>query len=115
MIEAPAIWAPNVEMKEQDGELIIRADLPGLAKDDVKVEVAPDAITLEGERKKTHEETNAGYYRSEVTYGSFYRYLPLPEGVQPDTAKATFKDGVLEVRIQAPKRQVPEPKRLEIA
>src|SRR5437879_9913420 len=75
------LWAPQVEMLERDGQLVVRADLPGLTKDDVKVELTNDAITIEGERKGEHEEKGEGYYRSERSYGKFYRRLPVPEGV----------------------------------
>ena len=83
----------------------MRADLPGLTKDDVKVEVTGDAVIISGERKSEHEERGEGFYRSERSYGSFYRRLPLPEGASADDAQATFRDGVLEITMQAPQRQ----------
>ena len=107
-------WAPQIEVSQQNNELVIRADLPGLNKDDVKVDVTDDAITLQGERKHEHEEERGGVYRSERSYGSFYRVIPLPEGAITDQAKATFKDGVLEIRLPAPPEQVTRGRRLEI-
>ena len=107
-------WLPDVEMLQRNNELVIRADLPGLTKDDVKVDVTEDAITIQGERKHEHEEEKAGVYRSERSYGSFYRSIPLPEGAMTDQAKAVFKDGVLEVTMPAPPESVKRGRRLEI-
>jgi len=110
----PGIWAPQVEIFERDDELVVRADLPGLTKDDVKVEVADDGITIEGERKQETEDQREGYYRSERSYGKFYRTLPLPDGVDSEEATATFRNGVLEVTMPAPKRAERKSRRLEI-
>lgn len=108
-----SLWSPQVEMFEHEGQLIVRADLPGLTRDDVKVEVTDNAINLSGERKSEHEEKCDGYYRSERSYGSFYRSIPLPEGVNADDAHATFKNGVLEISMAAPQAK-PRGRRLEI-
>ena len=97
------LWAPNVETFERAGKLVIRANLPGLSKDDVNVEVTDNAITISGERRNENEERREGYYRSECSYGSFYRQIPLPEGVDADDANATFNNGVLEITLNAPK------------
>ena len=109
-----AAWSPQVEVFERGGQLVVRADLPGPTKDDVKVEVTDDAITISGERKQEHEERREGFYRSECSYGSFYRQIPLPEGASADDANATFRDGVLEITMQAPARQERRSRRLEI-
>ena len=109
-----ANWAPQVEMFERDGELVVRADLPGLTKDDVKVEFTDDGLTIEGERRSEEEEKGEGYYRSERSYGKFFRRLPLPEGVKADNASATFRDGVLEVTMEAPRHEQRKPRKLEI-
>ena len=106
-------WVPKIEVSEDNGELIVRADLPGLKKDDVKAELTNEALTLSGERKEEKEEKREGYYRSERSYGSFYRYIPLPQGAKTDTAKAEFHDGVLEVKMQVPKSET-RSRRLEI-
>ncbi len=108
-----SVWSPQVEVFEREGQLVVRADLPGLNKEDVKVEVTDDSITISGERKSEHEEKGEGFYRSERSYGSFYRSIPLPEGVSADEANATFKNGVLEITMQAPQRQQ-RGRRLEI-
>jgi HSP20 family protein len=98
----------------RSNEFVVRADLPGLSKDDVKVDVTDDRITIQGERKREHEEEREGVYRSERTYGSFSRVIPVPEGTITDQAKATFKDGVLEIVMPAPPEQVRRGRRLEI-
>ncbi|HLK10795.1 MAG TPA: Hsp20/alpha crystallin family protein [Candidatus Binatia bacterium] len=97
-------WLPSLEVAERGGKLVVRADLPGLAKDDVRVEVRDDALCIEGERRQEREEKRKGLYRSERTYGRFYREVPLPEGVDPEQATASFKNGVLEVTMPAPPR-----------
>jgi len=103
---------PAVEVLEQDGKLLVRADLPGLNKDDIKVEIDQEGLVLQGERKHEHEETGRGYYRSERTYGSFRRAIPLPEGANTEQARANFQNGVLEISIPVPQgalkgRQIP--------
>lgn len=109
-----ALWAPQVEVFEREGKLVVRADLPGLTKGDVKVEVTDDALTIQGERRQEHEESSEGYYRSERSYGSFCRSIPLPEGVNADEAKADFRDGVLEVTMPAPPQPERRRRQLEI-
>jgi HSP20 family protein len=111
---AQGLWSPQVEMFERNNQLVLRADLPGLTKDDVNVEFSDEGITIEGERKNEHEEEGEGYFRSERSYGKFFRRIPVPDGVDFENAKATFRDGVLEVTMPAPKRAERKPKRLEI-
>ena len=106
-------WSPAIEVRQDNGQFIVRTDLPGLKKDDVKVELSDNLLTISGERKEEKEEKREGYYRSERSYGSFYRQVPLPEGAKTDTAKAEFTDGVLQITMQAPQRE-PKPRRLEI-
>jgi len=108
------IWAPQVEVVEENNQLIVRADLPGLTLDDIKVELADDSVTIEGERKNEYEDKGEGFYRSERSYGKFYRHVPLPEGVNPQNANATFRNGVLEITMPAPKQTERKSKRLEI-
>lgn len=106
-------WVPKIEVLQEKEQLIVRAELPGLSKDDVKVEVTDDALTLSGERKEEKEEKREGYYRSERSFGSFYRRVPLPEGAKVNDATATFNNGILEVTMQVPKL-VPQKRQLEI-
>ena len=99
---ATGMWAPEVEVFQKNNELTIKADLPGLRKDEVSVELTDDAVTILGERKREHEEEREGVYRSERSYGSFYRVIPLPEGAITEQANANFRDGVLEITMPAP-------------
>jgi len=92
-----AAWTPQIEMFERDGQLVIRADLPGLKKDDVRVELRDDAVVIRGERQEERREEREGFYRTERSYGVFYREIPLPAGVDTDRATANFRDGVLEI------------------
>jgi HSP20 family protein len=97
------LWSPQIELYEKDGKLHVRADLPGLSKDDVHCEVRDNVLILEGERKQEQKDERGGW--SERFYGNFYRAIPLPEGVNPDTAKASFDNGVLEILLDAPKKE----------
>jgi HSP20 family protein len=96
------LWAPDVEAFHKNNELTIKADLPGLKREDVTVEVTDNEVRIQGERKHEREEEREGYYRTERGYGSFCRVIPLPEGAMSDQAKASFKDGVLEITMPAP-------------
>lgn len=104
------MWSPQIEVSEREGRLVICADLPGLRKDDVRVELGEDALTIRGERRE--EQSRAGY--SERFYGNFYRRIPLPEGVDAGDAQARFQDGVLEVSVPLPKRESGGRRQLEI-
>jgi HSP20 family protein len=115
MQSSEEMWNPDLEIFHRNSELVIRADLPGLAKDDVKVDVTDNQVVIEGERQRQQEEEREGVYRSERSYGKFYRVIPLPEGVMADQAKATFKDGVLEITMPAPPEQARRGRRLEIS
>lgn len=106
------MWSPAIEVREHDGNLEVTAELPGLSKDDVKVECTDEGIVIEGEKRQERHETEGGFHRSERVYGHFYRMIPLPSGAQPDKAKAEFKNGVLQVRVPIPetkqqRRQIP--------
>jgi HSP20 family protein len=106
-------WSPQIEAYREGNQFIVRADLPGLTKDDIKVEITDNEIVLEGERRNEREENREGYYRSERSYGKFYRRLPLPDGAKPENAQANFRNGVLEISIEATQTQ-PRSRRLEI-
>ena len=108
-----SMWLPQVETFERDGQLIVRADLPGLTKDDINVDIADDAIRIRGERRQEKEENDEGYYLTERSYGSFYREIPLPAGVNGDEASASFQNGVLQITMPAPARQTGS-RRIEI-
>lgn len=109
-----AAWTPEIEMFTKNNELIVRADIPGLKREDVNVEVTEDAIILRGERKHEKEEKGEGFYRAERSYGSFYRTLPLPDGVKTEGAKAVMHDGVLEIKMPIAKAET-KTRKLEIS
>ncbi len=92
-------WSPAIDVTERGDKLVVHADLPGLSKDDVSVEVFDNALVIQGERRQEQEENEGGYRRTERRYGSFYRSIPLPEGAETDQARAEFKNGVLEVSV----------------
>jgi len=108
------LWAPEVELEEEGNQLRVRIDLPGIARDNVKVDINENLLTIQGERREERKEggEKKGFRRTERRYGSFYRSVLLPEGVDAEKAEARMKDGVLEVTLPltAPKQA----KRLEI-
>jgi HSP20 family protein len=103
--EQSGMWSPAIDVSERGDQLVVRADLPGLAREDVKVETMDNHLVIQGERRQEHEEQEGGYRRSERRYGSFYRSIPLPEGAQTEQARAEFKDGVLEISVPVPASQ----------
>ena len=111
-----SMWMPQVEVCEQQGKLHVFADLPGMNKEDVKLSMEGDQLILQGERRSSHEEgqQGSGFYQSERSYGSFYRSIPLPEGVDPQTVQANFKDGVLDVCFDAPRTPQQQTRQIEI-
>ena len=100
-----AEWTPRIEVVEKDNQLVTRVDLPGMKKEDVKVEVTEGHLIISGTRDRKTEERKDQYYRSEREFGSFYRMVPLPEFVGIDDVKAKYVDGVLEVSVPLPPRQ----------
>jgi len=105
-------WAPVVEIFERDNQLVVCAELPGLRSEDVHVEMTEDGLVIQGERQREHEEQGEGWYRTERSYGQFYRMIPLPEGVDAEQAQAQFENGVLEIKLPLPaaqqrRRQIP--------
>lgn len=107
-------WYPQVEVSERGGNLVVCADLPGMRKEDVHLEIHNDFLVLRGERRQEQERHEGGLYRSERSYGQFYRTVPLPEGVNPEQTRANFKDGVLEVTIPLPRQEPRQGRRIEI-
>jgi HSP20 family protein len=95
-----SLWSPAIEAFERGGNFVVRADLPGLSPDDVRIEAADDSLLIEGERRSEIEsEEQGGVYRSERTYGRFSRLVPLPDGADAQKAQARFENGVLEITV----------------
>jgi len=102
---------PNVEIYDRKNEIVFRAELPGVKKEDIDLSITKDSLTLKGEIKK-EEETETAYYVSEISYGSFARTVALPVEVESEKAKATFKNGILELVL--PKQEEAKPKEIKI-
>jgi HSP20 family protein len=100
-------WIPPMDLVETEDDFVLRVDLPGLSQDDVNIELENNVLTVSGERKAEHEERKEGYYRVERASGVFQRSLTLPEGVDPESVRANFERGVLEVRIPKPEERKP--------
>lgn len=100
-------WVPAADLVETEDHLVLRADLPGLSRDDVEIEIKDGVLTVAGERRADHEEKSEGFYRVERSFGRFSRSMTLPDGIDADTIAAEFDDGVLEVRIPKPERRKP--------
>ena len=110
----PGEWSPRVNVLQREGQFVVRADLPGLSKDDIKVEINDEMLTIQGERKHEEKQEREGYCYSECSYGSFYRAIPLPEGVEGSKVTAEFRNGVLEVTVPAPARPKPKARQVEV-
>jgi HSP20 family protein len=105
-------WAPAVDMYEGDEVITVKAEFPGFSKDDVQVEIKDNRLTLKGERKRETDVKNAQYHRVRRVYGAFERSIRLPAVVDVDRAEATFKDGVLKLKL--PKAEEAKPKPITI-
>jgi HSP20 family protein len=105
-------WVPAMDLAETDDHLVLKADLPGLKRDDVEIELKDNVLTISGERREGNEQKAEGYYRVERAVGGFSRSLTLPDGIDPEGIAADFTDGVLEVRIPKPEQR--KPHRIEI-
>ena len=105
-------FTPALDVEEKDGTYLVKADLPGLKKDDIHIELRNGTLTMRGERRDEHEVKEGRYRRVERTYGSFERSFRVPEGVTEKDIHAKYTDGVLELSIPAPK--TPEPKAIEV-
>ena len=105
-------WLPATEVSEAGDEIVISAELPGMSQEDVKVTVANNVLTIQGEKKQESEHKEGNTYRTERTYGAFSRSFTLPSGVDAGKVEATCKDGVLGVRI--PKAEEAKARQIEV-
>ena len=108
-------WMPAVEVFEREGQYVIRADVPGIDPKEVEVSILNDALTIKGERKKSHEVKEKESYYSEAAYGTFERRLALPKGIDPEKINARFENGVLEVSVPLPQSATGKKVQIEIA
>ena len=105
-------WVPAVDVWETEKELVYAFDLPGVPEDKISVEWDDGALTISGERERTDEVRDEGFYRYERRFGSFSRSVGLPQGVTEDDVKADYRDGVLEIKVTKP--EAPKPRRIQV-
>jgi len=105
-------WTPAVDVVREDDHLVVRADLPGIKPEEVKIEVEDDILTISGEHEERKEQKDADYVRRERRYGSFSRSMALPGGVDAKEITASTRDGVVEVTVPLPKEAIKEPVRI---
>jgi len=108
-------WTPAVEAFQRGNEFVVRAEVPGMSRQDLTVEAGDDTLTIHGERKQEHDDTRDGVFWTERSYGSFTRVIPLPPGTISDSAKASFANGVLEVVMDAPSAETRRGRRIDIS
>jgi HSP20 family protein len=105
-------WVPALDVWETDNDIVYAFDLPGIPEDKISIEVKDDTLNVSAERDRTEETSEDRYYRFERRYGSFTRAVGLPQGVDEDRIDASYRDGVLEVRVPKPAEQ--KPHRIEL-
>lgn len=110
--EEVEMTVPSVDVFEEKDDVVVKAELPGLDKDNIEVNVTDHLLTIKGEKKKEEEVKEENYYRAERSYGSFLRTLELPKDVQADKVKASFKNGILEIRM--PKTEEAKAKEVKV-
>ncbi|MDQ9170459.1 Hsp20 family protein [Oxalobacteraceae bacterium R-40] len=107
-------WMPSIEIRQHENHLHVYAELPGIKKEDVHIEILHDKLSIEGQRHEHHYQTAQGYKRSERSYGRFYRMIPLPQGVDPESVKATMQEGLLEIKVPLPMPSSQQGRRIDI-
>ena len=105
-------WTPSVDISETKDEIVVKTEVPGMNKDDIKITLQDNVLTLRGERKQEKEEKDTNFHRMERCYGSFTRSFNLPTVVQADKIKASYKDGILNITL--PKAEEVKPKQIPI-
>jgi len=107
-----SIGEPAIDLYEEKDQIVIKAELPGMSKDDIQISLQDNVLVIRGEKKKEDQDEGKDYYRSERVYGAFIRTLPLPAEIDPDRIDAKFKNGVLEIRL--PKSEAAKKKQIKI-
>jgi len=105
-------WNPSVDIYNEDDSIVLKAELPGIDKDNINIDVKDRVLTLKGERSSDNEVKEDSYYRREMSFGKFERRFSLPDHVDPDDIKADYKDGIL--RIEIPKPETEQPKQISV-
>jgi HSP20 family protein len=101
-------WNPVVDIYDNENDIVIKAELPGVSKKDIEIDIKDRVLTLKGERSADNEAKEDNYYRRERTYGRFERSFTLPANVDPDKIKADYNDGVLKIEVPKPENQKPK-------
>lgn len=110
--ERGAVWSPAVNVREDDNNFYIEAELPGMSKEDIDLEIEQNSLVIKGDRKFEKKEEGENYHFVERSYGSFYRSFTLPSNVNGEAISAEYKDGVLQVTV--PKKEEVKPKKVDI-
>jgi HSP20 family protein len=110
--EREGLWAPIVDIEEDNDSIMVKAEIPGMSKEDIKVSVQSNILTITGERKHESETKNKTFHRVERSYGKFSRMITLPTDVDADKVKANYKDGILSITL--PKPEAVKPKHIDV-
>lgn len=108
----PSVWTPAVDVAEHDNEYLVKVELPGVSKDDVKITMQDNVLTIRGEKKQEKETKESNFHRVERSYGSFQRSFTLPTTVKNDRIEASYRDGILTITL--PKAEEAKPKQIEV-
>jgi len=111
-LASDSLWAPVMDIEETKDDIIVKAEIPGMTKEEVKIQVTGDLLTISGERKREDETRDKTYHRIERSYGQFQRMITLPSEVQSAKAKASYDNGVLTIKL--PKSEEVKPKEISI-
>lgn len=106
------LWLPAVDVEETDDAIIVRAEIPGMDKDQIKVTITDDSVVISGERKEERKEESKDFHHREIYYGKFYRAVRLPVDVDREKARASYRQGILEIFL--PKSEKVKPKTIEV-
>ncbi len=106
------VIVPNIELYDRKGEIVVRAEIPGVDKKDIDLTITENALTIKGEVKRQEEVKEEDFYAAEIRYGSFSRTIPLPVEVDSEQARATYKNGILEIVL--PKKEEAKPKEIKV-
>jgi HSP20 family protein len=115
MVPPPAVWAPRMDVFEKNGKVVIKAELPGVKREDLEITLEGEELTIKGERKAESEVKEEDYYQLERSQGAFHRSVTLPFEAKPEEITAHFACGVLELELPKPAVRAPEAKKIAIA